>query len=306
MFVCEICGKEFKSLGGLRTHIAQYEKIPIKEYLLKYHSEECKCPVCGEEKKWIRDHFGKTCGKKECVKIYRENECLNKFGSKTPLGSDVIRNKIKETIKNKYGSDSYFMTDDFKSKSKQTKLERYGDENYHNFEQTKQTNIKKYGSEYIFQTDLWNEKNIETCRKKFGVDYYVQTENIRNYRFKNIEYDNYIFNSNDEILFYKFCKDNNISLIIHDTYCIEYEFNQKHHLYFPDFRIGDRLIEIKGDHFFDIDGNLINPFTDDEETQSLYKAKQECMLQNNVLVLKSSDVRNSETLRQILKKENLI
>ena len=114
MFICEICGKEFKSLGGLRTHIAQYERIPIKEYLLKYHNDECICPICGKEKKWIRDHFGKTCGDKDCVKKYRELDCLEKYGAKTPLESQIIRDKIKDTNIDKYGSEWYVTTEEFK------------------------------------------------------------------------------------------------------------------------------------------------------------------------------------------------
>ena len=130
MFICEICGKEFKSLGGLRTHIAQYERVPIREYLLKYHSEECICPICGKEKKWIRDHFGKTCGDKDCVKKYRELDCLEKYGAKTPLESQIIRDKIKDTNIDKYGSEWYVTTEEFKNKSKETKLDKYGDEFY--------------------------------------------------------------------------------------------------------------------------------------------------------------------------------
>lgn len=305
MFICEICGKEFKSLGGLRTHIAQYEKIPIREYLLKYHSEECICPICGKEKKWIRDHFGKTCGDKDCVKKYRELDCLEKYGAKTPLESQIIRDKIKDTNIDKYGSEWYVTTEEFKNKSKETKLDKYGDEFYNNSEKGKQTCLEKYGCEYFVQTDEWKEKNIEACKIKYGVDYYVQTENIRQYRFKELEYDNYIFNSNYEILFYKFCKENDIDVIVHSSHFFEYSHNGKEHLYFPDFKIGDRYIEIKGEHFFDDNDNLINPFTNDEEIQSLYKSKQECMRKNNVLILKSSDIKDSNKLMEILKKEKI-
>lgn len=142
MFICEICGKEFKSLGGLRTHIAQYEKIPIKEYLLKYHNDECICPICGKEKKWIRDHFGKTCGDKDCVVKCRELYCLEKYGVKTPMDSQTIKDKIKNTNINKFGSEWYVTTEEFKNKSKETKLEKYGNEFYVDFEKRRKTCLK--------------------------------------------------------------------------------------------------------------------------------------------------------------------
>ena len=165
--------------------------------------------------------------------------------------------------------------------------------------------FKKYGCKNFAQTDEWKEKVNETCRVKYGVDYYVQTEDIRCCRYKELEYDNYIFNSNCEILFYKFCKENDIDIIVHSSYFFEYLHCGKEHLYFPDFKIGDRYIEIKGDHFFDDNGVLINPFTDDEDIQSLYKSKQECMRKNNVLILKATEVKDTNKLVEILKKEKL-
>lgn len=306
MFICKICGKEFKSLGGVRTHIAQYEKVPIKEYLLKYHNEECYCPICGKEKKWIRDHFGKTCGDKDCVKKYREFDCLEKYGAKTPLESQIIRDKIKETNIDKYGSEWYVTTEEFKTKSKETKFEKYGNDFFNINEKRRESCLEKYGYENYSQSDEWKEKVNKTCRTKYGVDYYVQTEDIRSYRYKKLEYDNYIFNSNCEILFYKFCKKNGIDVIVHSSHFFEYSHNKKKHLYFPDFKIGDRYIEIKGDHFFDGNGNLINPFTEDVDVQSLYKSKQECMEKNNVLVLKTTEIKDTNKLENILKKEKII
>ena len=182
---------------------------------------------------------------------------------------------------------------------------KYGYEFYSDNEKRKQTCLERYGYEYYTRCNEWKEKVNETCRNKYGVDYYVQTEDIRCYRYKELEYDNYIFNSNCEILFYKFCKENDIDVIVHTPHFFEYSHNGKEHLYFPDFKIGDRYIEIKGDHFFDDNDNLINPFTNDEEIQSLYKSKQECMRKNNVLILKSSDVKDSNKLMEILKKEKI-
>lgn len=63
--------------------------------------------------------------------------------------------------------------------------------------------------------------------------------------------------------------------------------NEKEHFYFPDFKIGNELIEIKGDHFFDKNGNFRCPFNIlDEKIQNEYKAKYECMLNNNIKIMR--------------------
>lgn len=61
----------------------------------------------------------------------------------------------------------------------------------------------------------------------------------------------------------------------------------KEHYYFPDFKINDELIEIKGDHFFDKNGNFRCPFNIlNENIQNEYKAKYQCMLDNNIKILR--------------------
>ena len=41
----------------------------------------------------------------------------------------------------------------------------------------------------------------------------------------------------------------------------DYVFNGKAHKYFSDFKVGDKLYEIKGDHFFK-DGKMVCPYRD--------------------------------------------
>jgi hypothetical protein len=56
-------------------------------------------------------------------------------------------------------------------------------------------------------------------------------------------------------------------------------------LYEPDFLINGQLIEIKGDHFFNEKGELINPYNN-----KLMIEKQNCMIKNNVKILKKNDL----------------
>ena len=71
--------------------------------------------------------------------------------------------------------------------------------------------------------------------------------------------------------------------------------NEKEYHYWPDFEIDGELIEIKGDHFFDGD-KMINPF--DESQNQIYEAKHQCMLDNNVTILKSSEIDSIEYIER--------
>ena len=73
---------------------------------------------------------------------------------------------------------------------------------------------------------------------------------------------------------------------------LEYVYKNKTYKYFPDFRIKDKLIEIKGAHFLKEDGTWRNPYRDsnwtDEEYQEScdkYEAKHQCALQNGVEII---------------------
>lgn len=228
---------------------------------------------------------------------------VEKYGYDSALYGE----KYKRTIQKKYGCQNYVESDDFKKKSKMTKILKYGHPNFVDREKYKQTSIEKYGVENYTQSDEWKTKCVSACRERFGVDYYVQSEEIRAFRFKNYYYDSIIFNSNDEILFYKFCKENKLKIECHTNEFFEYsDKNGKKHLYFPDFKINDMFIEIKGDHFFNENGVLYNPYTDSDEIQNIYEEKGRCMKEHNVIVIKSSEVRDYNKLKRILENNKLL
>jgi hypothetical protein len=57
-------------------------------------------------------------------------------------------------------------------------------------------------------------------------------------------------------------------------------------LYYPDFIVNGKYVEIKGLQFFenkDPNGKLINPY--DRSEDGKYEAKQQCMKNNNVEVI---------------------
>ena len=174
----------------------------------------------------------------------------------------------------------------------------------------KETNLKNRGFEYALQDPKVRRKSIKTSNILYGVDFpsqskefrnHVEQTNIKNYGYaypmqnpeyrkqtqKKYTYDGFSFDSQPEIAIYIWCKDNNIKFEYQPKITFEYEFNGKIHIYEPDFLIEKTLIEIKGDYFFKEDGTMQNPY--DHSQDELYEAKHQCMIKNNVKILKSKD-----------------
>lgn len=64
----------------------------------------------------------------------------------------------------------------------------------------------------------------------------------------------------------------------------------KSSVYEPDFIIDGQLYEIKGDHFFNSDGRLINPY---KKGKPVCLAKQRCMAEHNVTILRLVDMQEA-------------
>lgn len=259
-------------------------------------------------------------------------------------GSSNNIKKWKETIKKKYGCGSYFQSDDFKEKSKETKLQKYNDATFTNAEKRKNTNLSKYGNtwgnkekakqtflEKYHSTSFMNtlefkekakqtlienykvdnfrksekhkDKYEQTCLIKYGKRHYSQTEDFHKKSYHRYKYKNQIFHSSWEIVFYIFCEDFGIKCE-RDVKPLSYIYDNEIHYYFPDFKIDNKLYEIKGSHL--IKNNiLINPFTDSIKIKELNEAKTKCMLDNNVTIINIKpilkyfrEVYNSDYLEQ--------
>ena len=73
--------------------------------------------------------------------------------------------------------------------------------------------------------------------------------------------------------------DYNIKFEYQPNIKFEYEFKNKKHFYYPDFKVGDVFLEIKGDHLYEamqIENTIDN-------------AKYQCMIRNNVKILRYND-----------------
>ena len=162
-----------------------------------------------------------------------------------------------------------------KEKICKTKLENHGSKMYNN-----------------------RSKAEESCLKKYGVKCTSQVPAIRSKQQHRYVYNGIAFDSMPEIAFYIWLNDVkdilNIDFAYSPNISFKYVHDGKTHLYFPDFKVEDQLFELKGDQFFTEDGKMTCPYRDATwsdaeyaETCALYEAKHQCMLRNNVHILRS-------------------
>lgn len=127
------------------------------------------------------------------------------------------------------------------------------------------------------------------------------------YHRKRIFHDNIWFDSTWEVKVYDFLKENHIQFEYSPSISIPYEYDGRQYTYHPDFIVNGKLYEVKGDQFFRIDESghevMVNPFRDPEWTDKQYEwecgkyeAKHQCMLKNNVVILRESQIEDLDSV----------
>lgn len=285
---CKLCFKEYNDYRILGIHIVKCHNITKEEYYLKYiNNNISKCKNCGNKTSFINLNkgFSKFCSRK----------CANSNSEK------IIRWKLNN-IK-KYGVDNTAKLDTIKEKTKQTCLEKYGYSTPlivpEQKIKTKEKLIEYYGVDSPVKSDIILSKIQKTCLERYGFTSYSKTEKFRQdtsefnrtHRFNRSSkyyYNNCWFDSSWELAYYIWLTDNNIMFEYHPNIYFEYEYNNKKYKYYPDFLVNNELYEIKGDHFFDENNNYINPFNKEKNNKAF--AKYQCIIKNNVKVLKYKDI----------------
>lgn len=211
----------------------------------------------------------------DSILLKAHNTCIDRYGIDNPMKCLKIKKHFNDVFFNKYGFLWPGQVDEFFNKMKRTNLSRYGNEFYiateEGKEKSKQTNILKYGTEFYSQSEEWKNR-IPILSRKMS----------KRYNYKNI-----LFDSSPELALFIYLSDSNISFTYHPEIVFYYFYNNKKYCYFPDFKVENELWEIKGDHFFNKFGELIDPY--DASNNERCKFKYECMLINNVKILKTSE-----------------
>ena len=200
------------------------------------------------------------------------------------------------------------------NKIKTTKKKHYGNENYNgDVEELKKRNNEKYGTDYYFQTDEFKRKSKLTMLKS-GYDHPMHSDRIKNeisnryrnktgYRYPLLNplimrkakllyfYDNMSFKSSWELAYYIWLKDNGIRFEFQPNIHFKYKDDKgKIHCYYPDFKVNEKYVEIKGDQFIKKNGEYRNPYDKSHKTDDIYENKRKCMIENNIIVISRKEI----------------
>lgn len=112
-------------------------------------------------------------------------------------------------------------------------------------------------------------------------------------------FDGESFDSSYELVVFLYARDNGIPLRHPTDVGLPYCFDGKTHFYYPDFVNTEtgQFVEVKGLHFFKQDGTMFCPYrypgwTDEQYSKrcQLEEAKRQCMLENDVLVIRTDSI----------------
>lgn len=211
----------------------------------------------------ITHGYFKHCKNRSCassdpiVMLKREKTTFKNYGVKYPAQNKEIWHKVEQTCLKVYNNKNVLGSKYSIQKGKETKFKKYGNENFVNSEKSKLTKLKKFGT---------------VCSPSWS---YV--------------YDNISFDSSWELAYYIWLKDNNINFKYHPTEkIIKYIGNDNNlHSYTPDFWLIDDniVIDIKGNQFFDKNGNLIIAYNNQS-----WKYLYDILIKNNIYIIRKQEI----------------
>lgn len=139
----------------------------------------------------------------------------------------------------------------------------------------------------VYKVQDIQEKIKTTCLKKYGVENYTQTKDFHTKVITHYKFETETFDSSWELAYWIYAKDHSLQ-IEHEPVRLTYSTNNKNYYYFPDFRLNNQLVEIKGDHMChnkkikDLWGNI---------GSKKLQAKIKCMQENNIKILNYEDIK---------------
>lgn len=254
------------------------------------------CPYCGQRKKFLGPQgYSSTCCNRICHQKEVESTCWKKYGCKASSQNSEVQKRNEQTCLKRWGVPHAAQNLEIKEKTKSYFLATY-----------KVDCPEKIPGSRSKRNKTWQtnkEKNISKQKKsileKYGVTNISQMPSAHYKKSKRYEYAGELFDSKPELIYYLWCKGHDISIDRKPGYIIYKDASGKDHRYFPDFKIGDQYIEIKGDHLLDAENNLVPHPADvkilkENELNNLkdiLKNKTKCIRENNVLLIRESEIK---------------
>lgn len=232
----------------------------------------------------------------------------NNYSVAAKKSSKKAHETIRKNNLEKYGVEWVTQLPDFINSVKQTKLERYGNSSYNNRDKCRKTLLDKYGVDNVMKVKEIKDKAINTSiekygttnpskskevidkisattRKRYGVKFPCLTDKCLNTSKVCYEYNSITFDSKWELCYYIKQHETGIDIQRYKGKGFVYEVDGVTHRYFPDFIVDGSIVEIKGEHFFNEEGDLVNPFTNDEHLQTISIQKGRLMESLGVIII---------------------
>ena len=282
--LCRNCSRKQTSLlkyGVENPAQAQSVKDKNKETHLKNNNGEW---MSQKQKEAITRAFKE---KGQQIVEHRKQTCMKKLGVSNPNKTKEIRDKIKQTNLERRGVAWSLQAEDVKEKIRQTNLERRGVENAHQaqdvIQKTKNTCRQLYDSDSFLSSDFGKEKIKRTFQEKYGVSNPSQVREFQAKKTRKYFYEEVYFDSSWELALWIYARDHNEKIEREPTQ-LKYTVDDVDHFYYPDFRYNGKLIEIKGPHLYNENGEIRKGWKKDLTQDVLIKAKIDCAFKNNVEV----------------------
>lgn len=200
---CDICHVEKK------ISWSSYYKYKENDIDKKYHCKNCNSE---KRKKTNQNRYGgnsPTKSKEVVNKIKNTNQILygnnsslhgnrqknteeiflKKYGEKTPLLNEKVKNKIKETLLEKWGVDHPLKSKDILDRIKSNNLEKWGVDNVSKSQiiinKIKEKNLEKWGVDWYYESDEFKEKKEKTILEKYKTNNYFESKHRKNYVISN-------------------------------------------------------------------------------------------------------------------------
>ncbi len=238
----------------------------------------------------------------------RERTCLEKIGVKNPMQSKDILNRAMETQMDRYNGIG-FASKETNEKIRCAFQQTYGTSDPGNRPEAIEARKLKWEQKSEQEKKELVNKCQETNRRNHGGILYQQTHVCHVRRRKRYWHDGMWFDSKWEIKVYDYCKNINIACEYQPNISFTYECCERKWIYQPDFLINGKIYEVKGDQFFKVDESghevMFNPYRNKKWSDERYarecakfEAKHQCMLANNVTILRGKDINN---LKEVFK-----
>lgn len=290
---CKFCHKQIKSLG-ISTHLLVKHNIHSREYYDKYLKEpdENICKNCGKETKFINFTYGyrRYC----CTLCARQSEEAKLSASETwHSHTDEWKQDVKRRTQNTYFQKTGYYHNWSNPDSRQKCIDTYFKETGYTHNMKNPEHLKQRSEEYFRKTGYYhnwsNPESFAKCQQtyyeKTGYKNPGQNPNTQSHTVYGFYYNDIYFDSHWEYELYEALRSSKNVFEYHPKITFTYIKEEQEHKYKPDFIINGKFYEVKGDFFFNDNNQLINPFT-----KELQLEKQECMIKNNVIILKRKEL----------------